>query len=187
MQTMGKPDKIMDSLLVISYRGGNKKALDLLARKWHGKLCAHAYSYVKDWPLAKDVAQDTWSSILGKIHMLRDTDSFGSWATTIASRKALDAISKHKKRRKDVKTTFWEERPAIDEIDDTKEGKIQRIKAIMATLPVDQGMVLRLFYLEEYSLKEIGKITNASVNTVKTRLFRAREKIKKELKNENHE
>lgn len=184
---MGKPDKIVDSLLIISYKEGDKKALELLVRRWNGKLCAHAYGYVKDWSLAKDVTQDTWSSILRKVHMLRDTNSFGSWAMTIASRKALDTISKHKKRKKDVETAFWEAQPATDEIDDAKEDKINRIKAITATLPLDQRMVLRLFYLEEYSLKEISQITDASVNTVKTRLFRAREKIKNELKNKNHE
>ena len=177
----------MDSLLVISYRAGNKKALELLARRWNGKLCAHAYGYVKDWSLAKDVTQDTWSSILRKIHMLRDTNSFGSWAMTIASRKALDAISKHKKRKKDVTTTFWEEQPAPNDVYDAKERKINKIKVAMSTLPIEQKMVLKLFYLEEYSLKEISEITNASVSTVKTRLFRAREKIRNELKRGSHE
>lgn len=184
---MGKPDKIVDSLLVISYKAGDKKAFDLLVRRWHGKLCAHAYNYVKDWTLAKDIAQDTWSSILRKIHMLRDTNSFGSWAMTIASRKALDVVSRHKQRKKDVEKEFWEQQTIQDEEDNSKEGKIKKIKAVMTTLPLEQKMVLRLFYLEEYSLREISKITNASINTVKTRLFRAREKIRNELKSENHE
>ena len=184
---MGKPDKIVDSLLVISYKAGDKKALDLLVRRWNGKLCAHAYRYVKDWSLAKDVTQDTWNSILRKIHTLRDTNSFGSWAMTITSRKALDALSKHKKRKKDMEPSFLEEQPVPEESDDGKEDKINSIKAAMATLPFEQKMVLRLFYLEDYSLKEISKITHASVSTVKTRLFRAREKIKDELKKRNHE
>ncbi len=187
MKAMGKQDKIMDSLLVISYKAGDRKAMDLLVHRWNGKLCAHAYGYVKDWSLAKDVTQDTWSSILRKIHMLRDSNSFGSWAMTITSRKALDVISKHKKRKKDVTTKFWEEQQLQDEIEGSKEAKINSIKTVMATLPMDQKMVLRLFYLEEYSLKEISTITNASVNTVKTRLFRAREKIRDELKRVHYE
>ena len=184
---MGKPDKIVDSLLVISYKAGNKKALDLLVRRWNGKLCAHVFGYVKDWALAKDITQDTWGSVLGKIHMLRDTNSFGSWAMTIAGRKALDTLSKHKKIKKEVKKKFWEEQTSQDKVDDGKENKIKKIKTVMETLPLEQKMVLKLFYLQEYSLKEISDITNASVNTVKTRLFRAREKIKDELKNRNNE
>lgn len=187
VKTMGKPDKIVDALLVVSYKSGDKKALDLLVKRWNSKLCAHAYRYVKDWSMAKDITQETWSSILMKIHMLRDNNSFGSWAMTIAGRKALDMVSKNKKRSKDVETKFWDDQIALEETHDAKEDKINKIKAVMATLPLEQKLILKLFYLEEYSLKEIGKITNASVNTVKTRLFRAREKIKDELKNGNYE
>lgn len=183
--TMGKPDKIVDSLLVISYKAGDNKAMDLLVRRWNGKLCAHAYSYVKDWSLAKDITQDTWGSILRKIHLLRDSNRFGSWAMTITSRKALDSLAKHKKRKKDVTTAFWDTQIAQDETDVSKEGKINSVKMAMTALTFEQKMVLKLFYLEEYSLKEISKITNASVNTVKTRLFRAREKIRDELKKTN--
>ncbi|BFP42564.1 sigma-70 family RNA polymerase sigma factor [Flavobacteriaceae bacterium GF1] len=179
---MGKPNRIVDSLLVISYQGGNKKALDLLVRRWNTKLCAHAYRYLDDWELAKDVTQDTWSTVLAKIHMLRDSNSFGSWAMTIAGRKALDTIAKQTKRKKEVKPQFWENHETVSEPLITKEAQINGILKVMATLPLEQKMVLRLFYLEEYSLKEISAITNTSVSTVKTRLFRAREKIKEELK-----
>ena len=58
-ETMAKPDKIMDALLVVSYKSGDKKALDLLVKRWNHKLCFHVYRYVKDWSLAKDVTQDT--------------------------------------------------------------------------------------------------------------------------------
>lgn len=179
---MGKPNRIVDSLLVISYQGGNKKAFDLLVRRWNTKLCAHAYHYLEDWESAKDVTQDTWSTVLAKIHMLRDSNSFGNWAMTIAGRKALDTIAKQSRRRKEVKSQFWEDHKTVSEPLHTKEAQINQILKVMATLPLEQKMVLRLFYLEEYSLKEISAITNTSVGTVKTRLFRAREKIKEELK-----
>ncbi|MEN1785915.1 MAG: sigma-70 family RNA polymerase sigma factor [Bacteroidota bacterium] len=177
----------MDSLLVISYKAGDHKAMDLLVRRWNGKLCAHAFRYVKDWSMAKDITQEAWGSILRKIHMLRDGNSFGSWAMTITGRKALDVLSKHKKRKKEVGDAFWDAQTSQDDMDISLEAKISNIKAAMATLTFEQKMVLKLFYLEEYSLKEIGKITNASVSTVKTRLFRAREKIRDELKKANNE
>jgi len=184
---MAKPDKIMDALLVVSYKSGDKKALDLLVKRWNHKLCFHVYRYVKDWSLAKDITQDTWGSILMKLNMLRDHNSFGSWAMTIASRKALDTLAKNQKRSRDVANGFWDNQISNEEMDSPKEEKINLIKQIMATLPLDQKLVLKLFYLEEYSLKEISKITHVSVNTVKTRLFRARERIKDELKNRSNE
>jgi RNA polymerase sigma-70 factor (ECF subfamily) len=179
---MSKPDNIVDSLLVISYKSGDKKALDLLVRRWNNRLCAHAFRYVKDWSLAKDVTQDTWGTVLSKVHLLRDTNSFGSWAMTIVSRKALDVIKKRKGHNKEVHHQFFEEQNLLDDTQDDRIAKINRIQRAMAGLPFEQKIALKLFYLEEYSLKEISKITGASVNTVKTRLFRAREKIKDELK-----
>ncbi|NQZ44946.1 MAG: RNA polymerase sigma factor [Flavobacteriaceae bacterium] len=67
---------------------------------------------------------------------------------------------------------------------DSKEQRIARLQRAMQNLPFDQRMVLKLFYLESYSIKEISRITKVSTSTVKTRLFRAREKLKEVLKNE---
>ena len=189
MDIMGKPDKIVDSLLVISYKAGDQKALDLLVRRWNHKLCAHAYSYLKDWSLAKDVTQDTWSAVLAKIHRLRDTNSFGSWAMTIVTRKALDVLKKQKNSKSAMAEQFWNEQQQVPDPPDTKTAKMERIKAVMAQLSLEHRMVLKLFYLEEYSLKEISSIVGVSMNTVKTRLFRARQKIKDELElnTRNHE
>jgi len=47
---------------------------------------------------------------------------------------------------------------------------------------MQQQMVIKLFYTEEYSLKEISKTLNISVGTTKSRLFHAREKLKQILK-----
>ena len=180
---MVKPSKIVDALLVISYQAGDKESCELLVRRWNKKLCLHAYGYVRDWALAKDITQDTWSTILTKIHMLRDSNSFGSWAMTITTRKSLDAVARRKK---------WQHRTveslpisADDENrGDSKEQRIARLQRAMQNLPFDQRMVLKLFYLESYSIKEISRITKVSTSTVKTRLFRAREKLKEVLKNE---
>jgi len=183
METMGNQKKIVDSLLVISYQAGDKKALGLLVERWNRKLCSHAYHYVRDWELAKDITQDTWSTILTKIHLLRDSNSFGSWAMTITTRKALDILKKQVNRKKEVSQKFWELQVLAQDGTMEKEIQIGLVLKVLSTLPLDQKAVLKLFYLEEYSLKEISEITRTSVNTVKTRLFRAREKIREELKN----
>ena len=178
---MGNPNKIMDSLLVISYRTGDKKALALLVERWNKKICIQAFRYTNDWESAKDVTQDTWRTIIAKIHLLRDTNGFGSWALTIVSRKALDVVKKRQKYFKDVNEAYLENRGDMED-SNTNEQKIQEVMKALSSLPVDQRVVLKLFYLEEYSLKEISAITKVSTNTVKTRLFRAREKMKEIIK-----
>ncbi|GMN08281.1 sigma-70 family RNA polymerase sigma factor [Croceitalea sp. MTPC5] len=180
--TMGNPAKILDSLLVISYQSGDKKALALLFERWNKKLCVQAYRYTHDWGLAEDITQDTWRTVMAKIHLLRDADSFGSWVLTIISRKALDSIKRRKKFTKGLDENHWVNNVVDLNEAATREEQIQIVLNALTVLPADQRIVLKLFYLEEYSLKEISAITKVSVSTVKTRLFRAREKMKLLLK-----
>ncbi len=180
---MTNSNKILDSYLVISYQSGDKKALGLLAKRWNKKLCVQAYRYTKDWDLARDVAQDTWHTVITKLFLLRDANSFGSWAMTIVSRKALDVVKKNGKTKKINESQMLSDEEAEISAMQTREAQIGQILKMIPELPFDQRMVLKLFYLEEYSLKEISVITGASMNTVKTRLFRAREKLKTIIKN----
>jgi RNA polymerase sigma-70 factor (ECF subfamily) len=48
-------------------------------------------------------------------------------------------------------------------------------------------MVLKLFYVEDYKLKELSDILKISVGTAKSRLFHAREKLKQQLKHKDYE
>nr|WP_299341136.1 sigma-70 family RNA polymerase sigma factor [Allomuricauda sp.] len=178
---MSDSNKILDSLLVISYQSGDKKALELLVKRWNKRLCLQAYRYTKDWDSAKDVVQDTWHTIIKKLILLRDANSFGSWAMTITSRKALDLVKKTAKTKKIEEVRLLENAKTEVSTED-KEKQISQILKIIPELPFEQRMVLKLFYLEEYSLNEISQITNVSLGTVKTRLFRAREKIKSIIK-----
>lgn len=177
---MNKPHKIVDSLLVLSYQSGDKKALALLVKRWHKRLCRHAFRYTKDMDEAKDVVQDSWRVILNKLHSLRDTNCFGSWVMTIVTRKALDHIKRNKRFVNNIKE------PTVPNPDDedylSKENDLTKVMNAIALLNEDQRMVLKLFYLEEYSIVEIGQILGISEGTIKTRLFRAREKLKTIIK-----
>lgn len=178
---MVQPTKILDALLVISYRGGNKKALGLLVKRWNKKFCVHAYRYTKDWELAKDVTQDTWQVIMAKIHFLKDPNSFGSWALTIVSRKAMNTIKKGRRLVRDEGKITGLQEDTLEEFK-KNDNQLSSLLVALSNLPPEQQMVLKLFYLQAYSIKEISEITQVSSNTVKTRLFRGRENLKKTIK-----
>lgn len=194
---MNKPEKIFDGLLVLQYQNGDKKALALLVKRWHIKMCKQAYWYTKDSDVAKDIAQDSWSSILKHIYTLKNTNSFGSWALTIVNRKAIDWIRKEKNTDEKLHRFYENSKAKYD----TKENcnSIDNDPTIVANdrtkiiinaiknLPNNQQIIIRMFYLEEYTIQEIGVILEISKGTVKSRLFYAREKLKltlKKIKNE---
>lgn len=173
--------KVFDALLVLQYRSGNEKALALLVKRHHQKLCRHAFWYTHDIEVSKDVVQDCWGIIIKKIPTLKDPNTFGSWAMRIVTRKSLDFLNRTKRNREKLKTF----RPDTDTKDE-KEEKAEVLKSLRKALlqiSDNQKIVLRLFYTEEYSLKEISTILDISEGTVKSRLFHAREKLKSILKN----
>jgi len=118
-------------------------------------------------------------------HTLRNSNRFGSWALTIVTRNAVDFLKRKNKSITELKDYYrFNQKIPETEVKTDKEKKIAKLLKSISKLPEDQGVVLRLFYLESYSLYEISTITGVSMNTVKTRLFRAREKLKKTIKSD---
>ena len=70
---------------------------------------------------------------------------------------------------------------------DSKDRK-EIIAAVMKRLPASESLLLTLYYLEECTVEEIGKITDLTEANIKTRLFRGRkhfyEQLEKYMKNE---
>ncbi len=174
------PNKIFDALLVLQYQSGNKRALGLLVKRHHSKLCRHSYWYTHDLDASKDIVQDSWSIIITKLTSIRDPNAFGSWAMRIVTRKSLDFLSRNKNDREKL-MGYRDTQYNLDVEEDRESDLIQLEKAIKL-LPNGQQVVLRLFYTEDYSLKEISTILEISTGTVKSRLFHAREKLKTILK-----
>jgi len=173
---MKSTDKIFDGLLVLQCQSGNKKALSLLVKRHHQRLCAHSYRYTKDAEAAKDVVQESWSTIIKKLGSLKNPNSFGSWAMRIVTRKSLDFLNQYRQNRERLKS--FQHSSAITEELEEREKTIKRLQEAMRSLPKDQQIVLGLFYRENYSLKEISNILEISTGTVKSRLYHAREKLK---------
>jgi RNA polymerase sigma factor (sigma-70 family) len=175
---MGKASRIFDGLLVLRFRTGDKKALGILVRKYHGKLCRHACWYTGSKESAKDVVQDSWQKIILKIGQLEDPDKFGSWAMTIVRRKALDYTAGLRTGRSDQLRLQPENSAEAAGEEDLQADRIAFLKTAIRRLPGEQQEVLRLFYTENQSLIEIGLILEIPVGTVKSRLYHAREKLK---------
>jgi len=183
---MQKPSDILDSFLVLDYQAGNKKSLALLVKRWHPKFCRQAFWYTKDTDEAQDIAQDSWRIIINKIGNLQDANAFKSWALSIVTRKAIDWTRKQK-RKKERDRLYAVTNKSYETVENGKEDQIKDVMRMINDLPEQQQIVLRLFYLESSSLDEISKILNISKGTVKSRLFYAREQLKKTLKQRNYE
>lgn len=133
---------------------------------------------------AWDALQETWIRIVHGIGRLRDPNSFPCWIYRIA-RNATSNFTRDNQRGE----------PLSDrELDlaATEAGEDQRFSPAEAEaihwglqqLPTAQREVLTLFFLEEFSLSEIGSITGISTGTVKSRLHYAKKALRNLMEKE---
>lgn len=172
-------EKILDAWLVLRYQAGEKKALAHLVKRWYPRLQRQIYWHIRDVEAVGDIAQESWYAILKGLPRLKNAERFSVWAARIAYFKAMDWL-----RQQQQRTTMADLREASDYApeEEDAENRIGLIRKEMARLPDHLRIILSLFYLEEYPLREISLILKIPVNTVKSRLFQAREKLKKSLK-----
>jgi len=178
---MHKKEDISDGELVIQYVAGNQQALAMLVKRFHKTFCNHAYWIVKDAEVAKDIAQDSWKLIIDKVETLQNPARFKNWALRIVHSKSIDWTrdkAKQQQQKQAYKVT-----KSIHELPlaDTSQVK-QELKVAITKLSLSQQQVVRLFYIHDLSLKEIASVLKISIGTAKSRLYHAREQIKKQLK-----
>ncbi len=182
---MNKTHPVSDDCLVIDFQKGNHEVIAELVKRWHKKLCNKAYWLLKDKEVAKDVTQESWNIIIAKLGELKDPKSFGAWSSKIVYTKSIDHIHKQNKERKKQREYAMEN----SDFEQEENNYLLKEKLLFAIkeLPYYQQNCIQLFYVENFSLKEISEIQNISVGTVKSRLFTAREKLKQLLKNKPYE
>ena len=180
-EAMHKSFKTEDEQLIEQYRSGNQLALQQLVQRWHKSFCEKAYWLTKDADSAKDIAQESWNTIIVKMDTLKDAGSFQSWALRIVFTKAMD-WTRVQQRNKNKLESYHKQCDAKEEEKEDNEGLKQELLKAIKALTEEHQVVLRLFYVEDYSLRDISELLELSVGTVKSRLFHARENLKQKLK-----
>jgi len=170
------PNQVFDELLVMQYQAGDQKALELLIKRWNPKIMVYALRNINDQQGAEDVAQEVWLAAIKGVHRLHNHTKIGSWLLGITHNKSMDWIKKNAKI--DHSITI-ENSPTIEL---TSDDQIIKMRQAIQELKLEQRNILTLFYLEGYSLIEISEILKISKGTVKSRLYYARESLKKAIK-----
>ena len=185
---MNKSNNLSDAVLIEKYQKGDSTVLNLLVKKWHLKFCNLAFWIAKDADTAKDIAQESWTIIINKLNSLQDPEKFKSWSISIVNRRAIDWIRASNREQHKLMKHFNESEKvdSFSDVEDNLSIKKALLKSI-EKLSLEHQMVIRLFYKESYSLKEISEILKISIGTTKSRLFHAREKLKTILKHNNYE
>jgi RNA polymerase sigma factor (sigma-70 family) len=172
-----------DALLVEQVRRGDPEA----GHRFFAEHYPGVYRYLL-WltgrpPLAEDLAQETFVRAWRYLHTFDGRAPLGPWLHRIAHREFLRAL----RSQTAATRAFGAGTPSLDEVADVAEPRTAELteaaelRAVIRKLPVEEGEVLLLHYLQGYSCQEIARIVRAPVTTVKYRLLTARSHLQREL------
>jgi len=173
-------DHIINEELARRYQSGDKEALKELIRRFNSSLVTKIYSQTRNRESVEDIVQECWYAIINNLDEIKFQIGFEAWAMNIARNKAIDWIREQQKVRKRRQLlTDYKDVSAKDENGELRLTQLQEIRARMVLLPQAQRIIVELFYKDNLSLIEISEILNISKGTVKSRLFAARERLKR--------
>jgi len=172
-------DRAADELLAVRCQLGEPTAFDDLIERWHLPIWRYARRVTGDSEAASEVVQETWLRVLRAIGRLRDPASLRAWLFGIAHRVAIDRL--RARYRSPEFGDLEPERAVAAEPDDALERELATMEHELARLPVQEREILTLFYLRELSLADVATALSIPVGTVKSRLFRARRLLRREL------
>lgn len=135
-----------------------------------------ARSYVKNEADALDIVQESAYKAMKNCGKLKEESLADTWIYRIVINTALDFLRKAQKDTKAEESCAKQEQEA----DEEGYGRVD-IMSVLSTLPVKDSSVLILRYFENFKLEQIAEITGENVNTVKSRLYRAQEKLRLKL------
>ena len=171
-----------DELLAVRCQLGEAGAFDDLIARWQTPLWTYVRRLAGQDDAASEIVQDVWIRVIRGMPRLRDASKVGSWLFGIARRTLMDHLRDQYAIPAQLDGDV-DELPA-QEVNDELEGDVQALENALARLPIVEKEVLTLFYLEELSLTETAETLQVPVGTIKSRLFRARTMLRREMKRE---
>lgn len=175
----------MGELIIDGFLAEDKGLLmDEIMSRYGQEILQLAFSYVNNKAIAEDLTQDIFVKCYKNLHTYSGKAKLRTWLWHIAINHCKDF---HRSWYQNNVVIAGEELPIkgtkkelVEQTVIQMEDDDELIYAIM-TLPIKYREVIYLFYYEELPIREIAALTDTGVNTVKTRLRRAKELLKAEL------
>ena len=167
---------------------GDESAFTTLVEKHRKWVHSLAWREIGDFHAAQEITQDTFIQAHKSLPTLRDPNRFSGWLHVIAKRQCIEWL-----RRKPITMQSLDAMPRAEleklsyaryiEAEQTQtatDGLREVVERLLQKLPVNERSVMVLHYYKGLTCEEVSDLLDVSLNTVKSRLYRARKRLETE-------
>jgi len=171
-----------DFTLVKRFIEGEESAFNQLVARHKERVRSIIYITVNHTDYIDDIAQDVFIKVYKNLNHFRYESQFSTWIYRITVNKCRDHLRKIKLRKMFI--PFADNFEKAEHINNKAEEKntSEIVRVAISKLPEKLKIPLLLKDIEGFSYQEIAESVECEIGTVKSRIFRAREKLKKILK-----
>ena len=180
-----------DVQLIRKVLSGDDAAFGILVERYQKSVHTLVWRKIGDYHDAEDITQEAFLQAYKKLSTLKNPDQFAGWFHVIANRLCIDWVRKQKLILKRKPAMQSLENTPVEEIEESSYTQYvleqrmtertaycsELVQKLLEKLPERERIVVMLYYLDEMPTKEIGKFLGVPVNTIASRLHRARKRL----------
>ena len=180
-----------DAELIQRVLEGDDNAFSVLVEKYQKQVHALAWRKIGDFHIAEEITQDTFLKAYKRLATLKEPQRFVSWLYVIAANRCSSWLRKKRLWTQPIEeleetdsqqtqTSTYSGYIAAENERTTAEAQRDVVKKLLAKLQESERTIVTLHYFGEMSCTEIGTFLGVSANTIKSRLRRAQQRLKRE-------
>jgi RNA polymerase sigma-70 factor (ECF subfamily) len=184
-----------ESRLAALARNGDRKAFAEIVKRYQNKIMKLGFRMLNQRQEAEDVAQETFFKVYSNLHRYDVTQKFSTWIYRVATNICIDRL---RRRKEQISLDVASSEPSNDNTNRELQLKISnkwqtpenqvilselqgQVQQAVQQLPDKYRLAIVLRYMQELSLQEISEVLDIPLPTVKTRIHRGREVLRKKL------
>ncbi len=177
-----------DTDLIQRTLDGDQQAFTMLVEKYQKQVHALAWQKIGDFHTAQEIAQDTFLTAYQKLATLAHHSQFAGWLYVITNNKCKNWYRKKRLAFQSLEATdpveleevYYSEYMTEQREEAANQKRRAVVQKLLSKLQESERTVVNLYYIAEMTCEDIGKFLGVSPNTVRSRLHRARNRLKKE-------
>ena len=179
-------DEDREATLVRAASAGDLSAYDLLVRRYRPAAVAVAGQVLRNREQAEDAAQDALLAAFAALPHLEEVRRFPAWLSTIVRHRALRISQGERRASVPIDRVILSYTPALSE-SLAADGERRKVLEAIEQLSAELRPVVELYYLDDWTVREISSFMGLPETTVKWRLHTSRKQLRGLLSTEEEE